>query len=552
VALSADAGAHSDRVTREIAVAPFGFPIDAAFGGTLSGSARGEVEIPASVVPASVVARAAVYPSPLATLTDALKGLLREPGGCFEQTSSTAYPNVMVMNYFESHRVADAELMGRCRDLLDKGYKRLVGFECKQKGYEWFGGDPGHEALTAYGLMEFSDMAKVYPVDAPMRERTRAWLLSRKDGKGGFQRNPRALDSFGGAPQDITNAYIVWALLESGEKGLEAEVAGVKAAAAASDDPYLLALSANILLLAGDGPGAEALLAKAAAKQDAEGAVRGAATSITRSGGDTLVIETTSLAILGWLRVPRFAGNVEKAADWLFRMCKGGRFGSTQSTILALRAILGYDASRARPKAPGTARLLVDGKEVAALPFTPETQGALEFPAFADRLAPGKHSIEVKMDGGSEMPYAVAVRFHAATPANGPECKVRLATSLAAAEAKEGETLEAKVRLENRTEEGIPMTLAIVGLPGGLEPRHDQLKELVKQGKADFYEVIGREVVLYWRSLEPLAVREATLSLTAAVPGTYTGPASRAYLYYTDDQKIWCPGLKVKVRRSGE
>jgi len=58
--------------------------------------------------------------------------------------------------------------------------------------------------------------------------------------------------------------------------------------------------------------------------------------------------------------------------------------------------------------------------------------------------------------------------------------------------------------------------------------------------------------VLYWRSLEPLAVREATLSLTAAVPGTYTGPASRAYLYYTDDQKQWCPGLKIKVKRAGE
>jgi hypothetical protein len=503
------------------------------------------------VAPASVVAKAAVYPSPLATLTEALKGLLREPCGCFEQTSSTAYPNVMVMNYLESHRVADAELLGRCRDLLDKGYKKLSGFECKEKGYEWFGGDPGHEALTAYGLMEFSDMARVYPVDAPMRERTRGWLLGRRDGKGGFQRNPRALDSFGGAPADVTNAYIAWALLEAGEKGLEKEVEAVKAAAAASGDAYLLALSANVLLLAGD-PAAEALLEKVVAKQDAEGAVRGAATSITRSGGDGLAIETTSLAILGWLRVPRFAANAEKAAEWLFTMCKGGRFGSTQSTILALRAILGYDASRARPKAPGTVRLLVDGKVIAALAFGPDTAGALEFPPFADRLTPGKHAIEVRMEGGSEMPFAVSVRFHAATPANGPACKVALATSLSAAEAGEGETVEAKVRLLNRTEEGLPMALAVVGLPGGLEPRHDQLKELVKQGKADCYEVIGREVVLYWRSLEPLAVREATLSLTAAVPGTYTGPASRAYLYYTDDQKQWCPGLKIKVKRAGE
>jgi hypothetical protein len=37
------------------------------------------------------------------------------------------------------------------------------------------------------------------------------------------------------------------------------------------------------------------------------------------------------------------------------------------------------------------------------------------------------------------------------------------------------------------------------------------------------------------------------LSLVAAVPGSYTGPASRAYLYYTDEYKNWAPGLKVHI-----
>ena len=56
--------------------------------------------------------------------------------------------------------------------MLDKGYKLLTGYETKQRGYEWFGQTPGHEALTAYGLMEFADMAKVYEVDHAMVERT--------------------------------------------------------------------------------------------------------------------------------------------------------------------------------------------------------------------------------------------------------------------------------------------------------------------------------------------------------------------------------------------
>lgn len=46
-----------------------------------------------------------------------------------------------------------------------------------------------------------------------MIRRTRAWLLSRKDDSArAFHINPRLLEHFGGAPADVTNAYIVWAL----------------------------------------------------------------------------------------------------------------------------------------------------------------------------------------------------------------------------------------------------------------------------------------------------------------------------------------------------
>ena len=57
--------------------------------------------------------------------------------------------------------------------------------------------------MTAYGALQFEDMAKVMPIDDAMLQRTREWLLSRRDEKGGFLRNPRALDSFGRAPEEI-------------------------------------------------------------------------------------------------------------------------------------------------------------------------------------------------------------------------------------------------------------------------------------------------------------------------------------------------------------
>ena len=59
--------------------------------------------------------------------------------------------------------------------------------------------------------------------------------------------------------------------------------------------------------------------------------------------------------------------------------------------------------------------------------------------------------------------------------------------------------------------------------------------------------MLGREVVLYWRALAAEARVALPLSLVAAIPGTYTGPASRAYLYYTNEHKHWTDGLRVEI-----
>src|SRR5439155_11847194 len=96
-----------------------------------------------------------------------------------------------------------------------------------------------------------------------------------------------------------------------------------------------------------------------AKQQDKDGHVLGAKTTVVGSGGEALQIETTSLAALAWLREPSFAGNVEKAMRFIADSCKAGGFGSTQSTVLALRAIVEYDKVRAHPTAAGKIQLVV-------------------------------------------------------------------------------------------------------------------------------------------------------------------------------------------------
>jgi len=547
--LSAQAGPYSDKVTRKLSVKPYGFPIETPFGGMLGANSgvTHTVVVPATVVPASLQTNIAVYPTPLANMTEALQSLIQNPSGCFEQTSSTSYPLTMVQQYFLSHTGVDPKLIAASKEKLDAGYKRLVSFWCPDRGYEWFGADPGHEALTAFGLLHFQDMSKVMQVDRAMIDTTSAWLMKQRNGKGGFERKRRALHTWI-EDVDCSNGYITWALLENGQQGLEKEIEAVKTAGAQSNNSYAVALAANVASLSGDKTAAESLMKKLAAKQNKTGGVDGATASIVGSGGEALEIEATALATLAWLRDPQLAGNVERSMKYLADSCKGGRYGSTQSTVLALRAIVEYDKQRAHPKAPGKVRIFVDGQGVGEwMAFDEKTQGAIKLPDVSELLTPGEHKLELKMENGSSMPYALSVSFNASTPAISKACKLEIATKLAQTELAEGAATEASVIITNEAKEVIPNPVAIVGLPGGLEVRHDQLKELVKKGTIDAYEVIGREVVLYWRSLASEAVVNVPISAVAAVPGTYTGPASRTYLYYTDEHKHWVDGLKVNI-----
>ncbi|MCH5375699.1 MAG: hypothetical protein JJ992_17140 [Planctomycetes bacterium] len=549
--VSASAGPYADRVSRDVMVKPLGFPAEHGIGGLISseGTARHELVIPEDLVHGSLKCRVVVYPTPLASLTEALERLIREPCGCFEQTSSSVYPLVMAQQYFLSHQGVDPSLIERSSAILETGYQRLSGFECPGGGFEWFGADPGHDALTAYGLMEFTDMAQVRHVEPQLLDRTHNWLLAQRDGQGGYLRVTHTYHTWLADPE-IAFAYNTWGLLSAGvREDLSREVAWVRDAAQKTQNTYVVALAANVLALAGDQDGSNRLLDRLAGKQIDDGSLDGAVTSVVGSDGEALKIETTALAALAWLQNSRYASNVEESIRYLAESCKAGRFGSTQSTVLALRAIVAYDQSRAHPKAPGSLQLSVDGRRIGEpVVFDAVRQGAIELPDPSALLKPGEHAVQIAMTDGSEMPYSLAVSYHRIRPDSSPDCKLHLETRLRDQTVREGEATEAEVTVINRTGKTVPTPLAIVGIPGGLEVRHDRLKELVKEGRIAAYEVIGREVVLYWRAFLPEERVDVALSLIAAIPGRYTAPASRAYLYYTDEHKHWNDGMQVTIQ----
>jgi len=95
----------------------------------------------------------------------------------------------------------------------------------EEGGFEWFGVSPAHEALSAYGLMEFTDMAKVSNiVDSRMLSNLKEWLMSRRNGTGHFNTSDEYHWHSFGHNGNTTDAYITWALTSSGETNLTQEV----------------------------------------------------------------------------------------------------------------------------------------------------------------------------------------------------------------------------------------------------------------------------------------------------------------------------------------
>ena len=572
ILIDGTSGTEKDSIARTIRIVPDGFPRVSAFSDMLeNGRARTRIRLPKDLVAGSLRVRLEMYPTTMADLVSGLEGLLQEPYGCFEQTSTTNYPNTLILDYMNQTNQTNPEVSARARQLLEKGYGRLTSFECPDTptqtrlGYEWFGAaDQPHLALSAYGLLQFKDMARVHPVDRNMIERTQAYLLSRRDGRGGFVQ-PGDHHTFGSAPKYSVNAYVVWSLVESDPDDtehldLKREIAALKAEAlnansAAGRDAYFVALVANIMLLRNEREAANKLLDRLQEKHFKDGAVYGAGTSITGSGGRDLAIETTALALLGWLRAndPSYATTIKAATKWISQQRGGhGGFGSTQSTILALKALTLYAKKSAHPAEAGELRVLVGGKVVGSRKFTERDVNVigLDIANPEASFKPGDATeVEIATDAKQPYPFALNYTYTTLTPESAEQCAVKITTKLAKSEAVEGDTVPLHVTLKNKLKKGHGMAVAIVGIPAGMKVPTDmkQLTDLREKGQIAYFEMRGRELILYWRELAPEQKIALTVDLVCEVPGVYRGPASRGYLYYNADHKHWVAPLAIKI-----
>ena len=480
-----------------------------------------------------------VHPNVLSDLVTGVDRMFRQPSGCFEQVSSSNYPNLLALNYMRNANIRNQQIEGKAERFLAIGYDKMKSYEVEGGGFDWWGKAPAHEGLTAYGLMQLVDMSKVFEVEQDLIDRTANWLLSRKDGKGNWEVNGRYLHKWNADDKLVYNSYIIWGLTEAGYGDkIQTEIDFNYDLAIKSENPYAMALMANALSIM-DDERADDLIKALLLMQKEDGSWTGTQPSVVGSQGKSLQIETTALvalAIMDWEANEDLA--LQKAMDFMATSKNEYGFGSTQSTVLAMKALVEYAEYSKNMGEDGKVILYKGDREIAVFDYTKDMNQPIIFENLQAHFFDKKNKLKVRFVGTEKaLPYDLSVNYHTALPQGSPTAPIFIETKIENPKAKVGETVRLSVTLQNNRYETLQNPIAIVGIPSGLTLQPWQLRKFQEENVADYVELWNGYIVFYFREMTEQKV--INLDLKAETAGTFEAPASSAYLYYDNEEKSW-------------
>jgi hypothetical protein len=539
------AGADSRTVQRELDVLPAGYPLARVSSGRLRGSELISMDLPESQ-PGSLDVSLELLPTLLAQLEAAYEAVAPGPNGCAEQAAAAAWLSALALEWIQRNNSIEPEVVRRWRTRLETALASLARYEAPPRGfggYEWFGGHPGEDSLSAFALAALNDVRRSAGV-AVGEEHLAAWLRARLDPNAALRPDPKSTAS-AGATSELLGVAIAWALARHDSKSIETQVKPIVAAAAKASAPVHLALAASALLSAGAKTEALALLDRLAAEQSEAGHLEGKA-SVFGSRGRAAEVQATALAAIAWLQAGR-PQPAERALAWLSaaRQADGG-FGPPLTTVLALRAFAEQDKTRPGLFRGGKLGLRHGDSLLVERTLDATEPGPVVLTGLASHFRPGKNQVSLSLASVDTLDYLLRVRMTTAKP-NAVAGPVTLATRLENPRLRVGQTVALNVQLANPAEQAVRLAVAVVGLPAGLEPRAEQLQQLKKSGAIDQFSVGPRQLAFYWRSVPGRKAIALRTELVAAHTGRFQGPASMSYLYHSPDARSYAAPLTVEV-----
>ncbi len=547
------ANAREDVVVREIEVIPNGREQNIVYNGRLESNAKHELKFPANAIPDASSVLVRLYPGPLSQIIEGMDSILQMPGGCFEQTSSSTYPNVLALDYMKRTKKLTPETHAKAEGYIANGYQRLLTFEVPGGGFSWFGQAPANKILTAYGLMEFNDMSKVSDVDSRLIERTGAWLAGQQQADGSWKPdtnfiNEGATNRYNSDRLRIT-AYIAWALANTGYQGDATGKAKhfIESYTGSKPDTYTLAVIANFAVDYGKDReftrrSMQALI-DARSEQGDQLSWNAEETGVY-STGQSAAIETTGLATQALLKWGQASEVARKALIFISsKKQAAGNWGTTQATIMALRAlVLATELSASDVR--GSLTVLLNGKPVETLKLNEENNDLLHQFVFkgADLVDPeSPASVELKFDGMGTLAYQVVGRYFSPWEEKPPVEALSIDVAYDRTHLAENDIATATATIHNNLTKTANMVMVDLGIPPGFELLSEDLQTLQektadqKSGRLEKFSLTATQAILYFNALSGKQTVAISFRLRAKYPIRARTFQSRVYEYYDPD-----------------
>lgn len=555
---------RADIVVREIEVVPNGRQQNLIFNGQLESAVSHDVEFPAASIAGASRIFVRLYPGPLSQIMEGMDAILRMPGGCFEQTSSSTYPNILALDYMKRARKLTPEVHGKAEGYIANGYQRLLTFEVQGGGFSWFGQAPANKILTAYGLMEFYDMSKVYEVDPRLIQRTQQWLASQQQADGSWKPdsgfiNEGATNRYNSDVLRIT-AYIAWSLENTGYQGeaVDRAVVYVQKHLSGKADPYTLAVLANFAVDYGKDREftrtAMQMLLDARSDKDEQAWWRSEETGVY-STGTSASVETTGLATQALLQWGQASSVAKKALTYITaKKDASGMWGSTQATIMALRALL-LATEKGSADVRGTVQVVLNGKTATELKLTGENNDLFQQFVYEDIDGKGASNVELRFDGKGSLGYQVVGQYYLPWEEKGAEEPLSITVKYDRTRLAQDDTATATATVRNNLRKNANMVMVDLGIPPGFDLLSEDLQEIKektagqKSGRLQKYSTTATQAILYFDTFAAGETVTLQVRLRAKYPVRAKTFSSRVYEYYDPEMKSVARPVQLEIRK---
>lgn len=525
-----------DIVEKELNISPKGYKVEKVVStGNLENDVSEDILILDDIVENTGSAKIKIYASTMAQTIEGMENIFRMPTGCFEQISSSLYPNILALKYLEDNGIVNEELKTKAMNYISSGYQKLLTYEVKGEsgGYSLYGRSPAETVLTAYGLMQLTDLKEVYNVDEAVISKMTDFLYGKQNANGSFTITGYNVAGLGTREGFALNAYITWALSESdpSNEKLARSIEYLKGELDNVDDNYTLALIANALANVEDSTATDVLnrLVNNINIDGNNGYITSSVRDYYGSRGNAQTIQTTALTSIALSKTSTNMDANKLLVNYLIsQKDTQGTWYSTQATIMALKAINELNEKNNLENQTITVRVNEEEQKIEI------KDNPLEYYIVTFSNLGKENKLNIDIEKGSAYYEVVEEYYIPYEKVETAEDKLEV-TVEADGNLKVNDILEANIKVVNRSDEAIYNGMVTINIPQGFTVQEESLMELETSGKIEKYEMSYTTINLYLRDFAVSQMLDLDIEFRAAYPVDVTGLSVRAYDYYNPE-----------------